>query len=485
MSRERFLQQYDLIVDKDFEVDGKAAAWAAGFDGPRSWGQEDAVIKLEVDDPKKGNVSSSALVVSPDSRFLAAATNAVIRIYDVDTRQLHAELLGHLSNVYKLRFMPAQANGITPAKSTSYIVLSEGAKVSGRDGTIIVWHLDADGRSLTRTMPFAVDAMTDKALGAIEEDLTTHHVLPGPEIHLIRNDIAATLIKADTRNRVKHLQSVEGHFPSFGSEPISHDGIRFLYITHGETTQHGMRPADELPQIVICTFDGAEQCRLKGHTDAIMWAGWSPDDKVVATACWDASYKIWNAETGECRHTIANQGGQCWAGAFLPDGKHVLLSGGQPVKVAIYNVDTAEEVVKLEYEKLDHWMRYFTCHPQTNTIALANKRGIILWQPFGDSTGSEQKVEDIFKLHSDGSMLDNFISLSKLKWQDNGKKFLAKTSEGSLMIWDLSRNVKWRFQRPKGTPLDRSGGNDSMFYLAEKKLVVSLDGDGMLRFWRL
>lgn len=84
-----------------------------------------------------------------------------------------------------------------------------------------------------------------------------------------------------------------------------------MTIAHGQSTQGGMRMPEELPQIVFNdVVTQEEKCRLMGQEDAIMWAGWSLDDKTIATACWDKTYRLWDAETGHCKHVIGKTGGQ-------------------------------------------------------------------------------------------------------------------------------------------------------------------------------
>ena len=63
-----------------------------------------------------------------------------------------------------------------------------------------------------------------------------------------------------------------------------------MNIANGQTTQSGMRLPEELAHIVlVCMATQEEKCRLRAHKDTIMWAGWSLDDKTIATACWDES----------------------------------------------------------------------------------------------------------------------------------------------------------------------------------------------------
>jgi len=40
---------------------------------------------------------------------------------------------------------------------------------------------------------------------------------------------------------------------------------------------------------------------LTGHHDAITRIGYSPDNSLVVSACWDRTFRVWEAKTGEQR----------------------------------------------------------------------------------------------------------------------------------------------------------------------------------------
>ncbi|KXL49709.1 hypothetical protein M433DRAFT_157083 [Acidomyces richmondensis BFW] len=478
MSRERFLQEYELNLDLEFQCGKTTASWAPRASRPLYWGEEQQnSFKLAQGDPNRSNVPNAKLGVSSDYKFVSVATNAVIRIYEVDTRRQTAELKAHMTNIWKFHFTEARAS------EAKYWLISEGAMVSGCDGDIVVWHLDRDGHVLHHNaVPFAIRYLTDKAVDAIEQDLKRHHELDISAIESIGSSFANTLERVDLENRLQYLPHLDGHLPSFGSHYFSHEGNRFIYIVHGMTTQNAMWSPNDLPQVVV--FDMVkmvEVFRLKGHTDAIMWASWSPNDRAIVTASWDETHKIWSATKGECKHTIGPTGGQNWAGCFIDDHR-VLLSGGTPTRLSIYSIATAKELCRLELEEpqIKHWIRHFTWNPKFNTFALIINKSIVLWQL--DEKQSESMKCEVLKVKNDGSMLDRFCNLSDIQWLDDGKKLIVRVNEGKMMVWDWERNFKWRFQRPKGTKLHYGGG---FAYLPNSQILLCLDRDGTVREWSL
>jgi WD40 repeat protein len=66
---------------------------------------------------------------------------------------------------------------------------------------------------------------------------------------------------------------------------------------------------------------GRERTYLKGRTDNVTHAVFSPDGKTLAGASRDGTVKLWDAVTGQERATLRGHTAGVWSVRFSPDGQ--------------------------------------------------------------------------------------------------------------------------------------------------------------------
>ncbi|OAA54025.1 WD40/YVTN repeat-like-containing domain protein [Cordyceps fumosorosea ARSEF 2679] len=434
MDFDRFIETFELKLDKEFDRDGVAASWAPSANGgPQLWGDERDAFELNNDDPMSelAEKSSAQLAISPDGKFMAVSTNAIARIFAVESKVLTAELRRHEETVQAIHFWKMPSDD---AKKAHYVVLSQDSEPAGADGVIIAWYLDGDGARV-----------------------------------------------GDAENSIQF----EGRFLSGSASALRSDGALLVHSDRSITTQGWSRPSDWLPQLVIRSLSNplVEVCRLKGHQDSIQWASWSPTDpNVIASASWDGSCRIWNAATGECIHNIQHTDGQNWTGDFSPNGEQIVFAGTSrsvAPHVAIYSVATGNSISVLQAEMtgLGGGSTPLSWSPSGDVIALVVSRSVVLWDVATNST------TEVIKVHSDGSLRDDFCDVTSLKWLDQrGSKLLVRLTDQTVFVWDRQHGWKWRLQRPPGVR-QLAALSSAEAFLEEKNELLCLDGDWRIRTW--
>lgn len=491
MNPKIFSESYEYDVESDFSIEGIRATWADTKETPahRFWGAEHGRIILSIPKPTEHDGRETVIgAVSSDNVLLATAVRNIITIYDVETKKQLGEFRRPLPQVcQRLIFVPKCAD------DELYQLVSQVPEVDkSSEGHLFFWHINRKGARPDKEQEDHLDIseLASRSLCVIKPVLKQLHDVDSSSSLLenVLQDYTSALGLLDSKIQARTLTSVVGSIASSSQHGSLFSPNRQLMLLklNNKTTQHGMRPPADLPQIVVYDLKThVPRHILRGHEDCIMWATFSPDGQTVASASWDQTFRLWNVASGSCTHIIGPTGSQNWRGAWSTNSEHVLLSGmaastedgvrrSQPT-VAVYARESGEEVARFEHEGLKSRAMEVAWCPVDNIIAISSRCNVWIWLPF------QNTVTSSFQVKTTSSLQQHFAGVTALMWTTDGRKLIVKSGGGTLEVWDRFDNVKWRFQRPDRTPMSLRGNHTHV----NEDVLQSLDSDGVVRFWRL
>jgi WD40 repeat protein len=374
----------------------------------------------------------TGLTFSPDSRWLASASwDQSVRIWDIQTGHQIGLLRGHTDRVHCVAFSP---DGMR---------LATGAA----DGSIKIWPVTVEEGGTIKHGPgwrYAVGFSRDGRLVAVGDWLEVR------------------VYDARTGERVQTLGRGKGGFdiPHVVFDPSGHT----LAVCHNPTL--GDFPSWGLE--LWSTDTGRRLAVLRGHSQAVTAADYSPDGSALATASEDGTVRLWDTAGRREIRVLCGHEGPVRGVAFSPDGRSV-ASIGTDKTVRHWETRTGRllrRFVGVPKEAHNHFGNPIAFSTDGRRLAAAGDDGVVpVWDV---ATGRR-----VLSLKGHGGRVYD------VAFSPDGRRLATAGADGTVKLWDSADGVEVLTLR------GHTSGVLSVGFSPNGRTLVSASIDGTTRTWEL
>ncbi|MFI6245058.1 AAA family ATPase [Streptomyces sp. NPDC051016] len=265
-------------------------------------------------------------------------------------------------------------------------------------------------------------------------------------------------------------------------EQVVAEADRFQYADPSLSAQldlvaHHLRPDDEgAANRLISIVNAPLATPLLGHTGAVYLTSFSPDGKVLATAAYDRTVRLWDVSDPTRPKALGRPllGHTSWVSSavFSPDGR-TLASAGDDGTVRLWNVADPKHPAALGAPLTGHngTIYLVAFSPDGRTLATADEDHTVhLWD-----------VRDPRHPSSLGTLTGHTEGVRSLAFSPDGHTLATGSDDNTILLYDVSDP---RQPRRVGAPLTGHAATvHSVAFSPDGRTLASGSKDDTVRLW--
>ncbi|MGV9364265.1 nSTAND1 domain-containing NTPase [Amycolatopsis sp. NPDC003731] len=171
---------------------------------------------------------------------------------------------------------------------------------------------------------------------------------------------------------------------------------------------------------------GTKLLTLEGHGDRVWGVAWSPDGTRLLTGSRDRTARVWDAHAGIGLLTLRGHQEGVWGVAWSPDGRRVATSSYDQV-ARVWDADTGAELLTLEGHQRD--------------------LGGVAWSPDGTrlATGSRDRTARVWDARTGAELLTlrgHQDGLWDVAWSPDGHRLVTVSDDRTARVWDADAGTE-------------------------------------------
>lgn len=203
----------------------------------------------------------------------------------------------------------------------------------------------------------------------------------------------------------------------------------------------------------------------QAHEDNISQIKYSPDGKLIATASWDKTIKLWDAASGQLISTLQKHHGGVNSITFTPDGQ-TLISASEDKTIKVWNLNNQPQVVATLEEHTDS-IKTITISPDGKLIA----------------SGSYDNTIKIWDLQ--GQLLQTIdahdLAITTLAFTPDSNILASASWDNSVKLWSINNSGK--SSDLLHTLTAHQDGVTTLSFNNDGSMLATGSGDRTIKIW--